>query len=246
MELFEATLICSLVSKLKQYVDCSYLTLHLMCDKLSCHRLMLKLQRCFSTSIRRNGMAYIGREPVSLPPTVQVTRLSYSIQVQGPLGKTEIPVFPFIRLSQIEASEMANNLPAISISVEDAAIKEQRQMWGTTRTLVANAVQGMLEGFRVPVHLVGVGYRAAIEDDPRPSPTSSGKRLNLKLGFSHSIFMPIPKGVEADVPIPTRIELFCTDKCKLKQFAADIRSKRKPEPYKGKVSHFVVVKLTEF
>jgi len=179
-------------------------------------------------------MAHIGREPITVPPQVQITRLSSSIQVQGPLGTTEVPVLPFLNLTHVPPSETADNQAAISISVEDAEVKEQRQMWGTTRTLVSNAVTGMSEGFRIPVHLVGVGYRAAIEPDPRPTPNSSGQRLNLKLGFSHALLMPIPKEIEAKVPIPTRIELFATDKCRLKQFTADIRSKRKPEPYKGK------------
>lgn len=179
-------------------------------------------------------MAHIGREPINLPEKVQVSLLESSIQIEGPLGRASIPSFPFLAVTHIPPSETTNNQPAISISVADASVKEQRQMWGTTRTLVSNAILGMSEGFRVAVHLVGVGYRAALEADPRPSPISSGQRLNMKLGFSHSIFMPIPKGIEAKVPIPTRIELFCTDKCRLKQFAADIRGKRKPEPYKGK------------
>jgi large subunit ribosomal protein L6 len=205
---------------------------------------MLGLKRCFSTSIRRHGMAHIGREPISLPPTVQINRLESGILVEGPLGKTEIPAFPYLAVTHISPSETVNNQPAVAISVSDENSKQQKQMWGTTRTLVSNAVQGMSEGFRVSVHLVGVGYRAALEADPRPTPSSSGQRLNIKLGYSHPIFMPIPKEIEAKVPIPTRIELFCTDKQKLGQFAANIRRNRVPEPYKGKVSLFTESKST--
>ena len=109
-------------------------------------------------------------------------------------------------------------------------------MWGLTRALIDNAVVGMTEGFSVNLYLVGVGYRAAMEDDPRGTEEGgNGRRLNMKLGFSHSVFQPIPAGITAEVPTPTKISLFCTDKQRLGQFAAEIRQWRKPEPYKGKV-----------
>lgn len=98
----------------------------------------------------------------------------------------------------------------------------------------------MTEGFSVNLYLVGVGYRAAMEDDPRGTEEGgNGKRLNMKLGFSHSVFQPIPQGITADVPTPTKISLFCTDKQRLGQFAAEIRQWRKPEPYKGKVCYYL-------
>lgn len=114
-------------------------------------------------------------------------------------------------------------------------------MWGTTRTLIFNAVMGMTEGYTVPVYLVGVGYRAAIEPDPRGTTEgNSGQRLNMKLGFSHAVFVPIPAHIKAEVPLPTKIVLSCTDKSQLGQFAANVRGWRPPEPYKGKVSDLIL------
>ena len=109
-------------------------------------------------------------------------------------------------------------------------------MWGTTRTLINNAIIGMTEGFTVPLYLVGVGYRAALEDDPcGTTEGNSGKRLNMKVGFSHSVYVPIPKHIKAEVPLPTKIVLSCTDKHQLGLYAAKVRAWRPPEPYKGKV-----------
>jgi len=83
----------------------------------------------------------------------------------------------------------------------------------------------------LPIKLVGVGYRAQVEDDPT---ILKGKRLNMKLGFAHPVFVSVPEGITADTPFPTRIVLRGTDKQALGQFAANIRNGRKPEPYKGK------------
>ena len=107
-------------------------------------------------------------------------------------------------------------------------------MWGLTRTLIQNAITGMTEGFSVPLYLEGVGYRAAIEPDPR-SAESNGRRLNMKLGYSHSVLVPIPSYIKAEVQSPTVILLSCLDKQKLGNFAATVRRWRPPEPYKGKV-----------
>jgi large subunit ribosomal protein L6 len=124
----------------------------------------------------------------------------------------------------------------VALSVDDATQKKQRSMWGLTRTLINNAIVGMTEGFSVPLYLVGVGYRAALEDDPRGmGDGNSGKRLTMKLGFSHSVFVPIPSHIKAEVPAATKIVLSCTDKHQLGLFAAKVRKWRPPEPYKGKV-----------
>jgi len=119
--------------------------------------------------------------------------------------------------------------------VEDPAVKRQRMIWGRTRTLIENAITGMTVGFTVPLYLVGVGYRAALEADPLGQrPGWTGQRLNMKVGFSHSVFVPIPSHVNVQVTSPTKIVLSCTDKQALGQFAAQIRKWRPPEPYKGK------------
>lgn len=124
----------------------------------------------------------------------------------------------------------------LEISVENSKIKNQRQMWGTTRTLINNAIIGMTEGFSVPLYLVGVGFRAALEQDPRGTEFGGGgTRLNLKVGYSHTVFVPVPPHIKAEVPTATKIQLFCTDKQKLGLFAAEVRGWRRPEPYKGKV-----------
>ncbi|KZS90493.1 ribosomal protein L6, partial [Sistotremastrum niveocremeum HHB9708] len=188
--------------------------------------------RCFSTTARANAVnSHIGREPIVIPPSVTIQQNASTLAISGPLGATHLPIHPFVSLA---FSTDKQNRNQVAVSIEDGEIKQQRQMWGTTRTLLANAVTGMSEGFKVSLHLVGVGYRVQIEADPRPREGMSGQRLNMKLGFSHLVTVPIPDYIKAEVPFATRIDLFCTDKQKLGQFAADVRKFRKPEPYKGK------------
>jgi large subunit ribosomal protein L6 len=132
----------------------------------------------------------------------------------------------------------------VTLSVENAEVKKQRSMWGLTRTLIQNAVTGMTEGFSVPLYLVGVGYRAALESDPRGKCEGmSGMRLNMKLGFSHTVIVPVPDHIKAEVPHATKIVLSCTDKHQLGLFAARVRKWRPPEPYKGKVSGLIVFQV---
>jgi len=135
----------------------------------------------------------------------------------------------------------------LGIFVTDPTKKAQRMMWGTTRTLIANAITGQTTGFTLPVYLLGVGFRAALESDPRRLPPTHQDviaaggpdvprtRLAMKLGYSHTVYVVVPEGIKVTLPSPTIIVVFGTDKAKVGQFAADIREKRKPEPYKGKV-----------
>ncbi|KAK7048351.1 60S ribosomal protein [Favolaschia claudopus] len=185
----------------------------------------------FNTGSRANvHLSHIGSKPIPVPSTVKFDVSSTSVGIEGPLGKTTLPIFPFVKL------ELGNEEPKLlQVSVEDPEIKEQRRMWGTTRTLISNAVTGMTEGFAVRLYLEGVGYRVAMEEDPRGTADGgNGRRLNMKLGYSHSVFVPIPPHINAEVPAPTKIQLFCTDKHQLGLFAAKVQSFRKPEPYKGK------------
>ncbi|KAH8145354.1 uncharacterized protein LAJ45_10636 [Morchella importuna] len=99
-------------------------------------------------------------------------------------------------------------------------------MWGTTRSVLQNLVLGVTEGHSVILRLVGVGYRATVE--------RGGSILNLKVGFSHPVELPVPEGVRCQVPMPTRILLEGCDKVRIKDFAAVVREWRRPEPYKGK------------
>ncbi len=171
----------------------------------------------------------VGRQPITIPPTITLTPSSTAVSVKGPLGETFVPLMPFTKL--------ANTAPnTLAVSVENPKERKQRAMWGLTRTLIQNAIIGMTEGFTLPVYLVGVGYRAALEADPRGKGEGrSGQRLNMKLGFSHSVFVSVPEHVKCEVPLPTKIVLSCTDKHQLGLFAAQIRRWRPPEPYKGKV-----------
>jgi large subunit ribosomal protein L6 len=187
--------------------------------------------RYFSSTARAQAhVSHIGREPIKYPANVTLAPSPTSISVVGPLGTTSVPLKPYMTIEFPEPNVMA-------VLVENAEVKEQRQMWGTTRTLISNAITGMSEGFSVPLYLVGVGYRVALEEDPRgTSNGGNGKRLNMKLGYSHSVFVPIPAHIQCEVPLPTKIILGCTDKHQLGLFSAKVRSYRKPEPYKGKVS----------
>lgn len=192
--------------------------------------------RAFSTSavVQRGITSNIGKQPIKYPNTVTFTPSTTSLSIQGPLGTTSVPLESYMTLKFSEPE-------TLEISVEDSKKKNQRQMWGTTRTLINNAIIGMSEGFSVPLYLVGVGYRAALEDDPRGKEFGGGgTRLNMKLGFSHSVMVPVPPHIKAEVPSATKIQLSCTDKQKLGLFAAEVRDWRRPEPYKGKVRRFLV------
>ena len=191
--------------------------------------------RCFSSTRPTHGYtSHIGKTPIPVPASVILNATPAKLQVTGPLGSTSVPLEPYMHLTPAENG-------VVALSVDDATQKKQRSMWGLTRTLIDNAIVGMTEGFSVPLYLVGVGYRAALEDDPRGMENGgSEKRLNMKLGFSHSVFVPIPPHIKAEVPTATKIVLSCTDKHQLGLFAAKVRKWRPPEPYKGKVRPFSV------
>ena len=187
--------------------------------------------RSFSTSApsRAGLISHIGRQPIVYPPSVTLTPSPTAVSVKGPLGETSVPLMPFMNIAEPAPQ-------TLTVSVQEPKERKQRAMWGLTRTLIHNAIVGMTEGFTTPVYLVGVGYRAALEADPRGKVEGlSGQRLSMKLGFSHSVFVPIPEHIKVEVPVPTKIVLSCTDKHQLGLFAAQIRRWRPPEPYKGKV-----------
>ncbi|KAI0304416.1 ribosomal protein L6, alpha-beta domain-containing protein [Multifurca ochricompacta] len=194
----------------------------------SAQRLGLAVRTFSSSVVTRGHTSNIGKTPINFQPSVSFKPTPTSLFVTGPLGTTSIPLEPYMTLDFPTPG-------TLTLSVENAEFKKQRSMWGLTRTLIQNAVTGMTEGFNVPLYLVGVGYRAALEADPRgKSEGMSGMRLNMKLGFSHPVIVPIPDHIKAEVPHPTKIGLSCTDKHQLGLFAAKVRKWRPPEPYKGK------------
>ncbi|KAI0345755.1 ribosomal protein L6 [Trametopsis cervina] len=185
--------------------------------------------RCFSTTSRASAalVSNIGKKPISLPPSIAVAPSPTGVAVTGPLGTTVVPYPDFIKLD-VQNEKLA-------VSVEDPSEKRQRMIWGRTRTLISNAITGMTDGFETPLYLVGVGYRAALEEDPLGKrPGWTGERLSLKIGFSHTVYVSVPDHIQVTVVSPTKMLLKCTDKQAIGQFAAEIRKWRPPEPYKGK------------
>jgi large subunit ribosomal protein L6 len=161
-------------------------------------------------------MSRIGRSPIPVPSNVTVTLSGDSVSVKGPQGTLERTLPTGISITQ-EGDELVVSRP------DDE--RRHRALHGLSRSLVANLVSGVTDGFSKELEIVGVGYRATAK-----GPNS----LELALGFSHPVFVNAPEGIAFEVPIPTRIIVKGIDKEKVGQVAADIRKLRKPEPYKGK------------
>ncbi|GAA5987858.1 hypothetical protein JCM11641_003511 [Rhodosporidiobolus odoratus] len=191
--------------------------------------------------------SHIGSAPIPLPPAVTFVSPSPHLGsstspsqafIRGPKGQLGVPVAPFVRLAVGDAPASASaTRSTLEVAVEDASLKHQRAVWGLTRSLLANAVTGVSEGFTLPLRLVGVGYRASVEASSASATQSDSppvQRLNLKLGFAHPVLIDLPSDVTAITPTPTSIVLAGIDKQRLGQVAARIRSWRVPEPYNGK------------
>ena len=160
-------------------------------------------------------MSRIGKRPVAIPAGVEAKIQDGVISVKGPKGTLTMPTVDDIRY------ELANG----AISVQPANdTKRARAFWGMQRTLVANLVAGVTEGFTKVLEITGVGYRAAAQ----------GKNLRLQLGYSHDVNVDVPEGIEIKTPDNTTVEVSGIDRQKVGQVAAEIRRWRKPEPYKGK------------
>ena len=161
-------------------------------------------------------MSRIGKQPITIPSGVEVTLDGNHVTVKGPKGTLEHDAPVDITIAR-EGDELLVSRP------DDE--REHRSLHGLTRSLVANMVAGVSEGFTKELEIVGVGYRAA---------AAGPRRIDLQLGFSHPVAVDAPDGVEFEVPSPTRITVKGYDKQLVGQVAADIRKIRKPEPYKGK------------
>ena len=161
-------------------------------------------------------MSRIGRAPITVPAGVEITVSENNhITVKGPKGTLERDLVPQMKIN-IEAG-------VITVSRPDDS-KENRSLHGLTRTLVDNMVVGVTQGFEKKLEINGVGYRAVKE----------GKNLVLNIGYSHQVTVSENDDIQIEVPDANHVVIKGIDKQKVGQFAADVRSKRPPEPYKGK------------
>ena len=160
-------------------------------------------------------MSRIGKAPIEVPNGVEVSIAGRTVSVKGPKGQLsrEIP-------GEIIVRKEENTILVERPNDE----RTNRSLHGLSRTLVANMVTGVTEGFAKELEIVGVGYRAEAQ----------GQNLRLALGFSHPVVVAAPEGISFEVPVQTRVIVKGIDKELVGQVAANIRSIRKPEPYKGK------------
>lgn len=160
-------------------------------------------------------MSRIGGKPIPVPEKVSVDIKDRAVKVKGPKGEMDLAL-----VDEVEA-QMEDGSVVVKPLGED---KRSRSMWGMQRSLLANMVTGVSEGFERKLEITGVGYRAQMK----------GKNLNLQLGFSHDVLFETPDGIEIKCPSQTEIIISGIDKQKVGQVAAKIRGYRPPEPYKGK------------
>lgn len=160
-------------------------------------------------------MSRIGQAPITIPSGVDVTVAPGTVRVKGPKGQLERSVPEGISLEQSDGELRV---------VRAGESNDVRALHGLVRSLVANMIQGVTEGFEKRLEIHGVGYRAA----------KAGNDLELSVGFSHTVRKAAPAGIEFEVPAPTRITVRGIDKELVGQTAADIRAIKKPEPYKAK------------
>jgi large subunit ribosomal protein L6 len=160
-------------------------------------------------------MSRIGRLPIAVPTTVDVTIEGRTLTIKGPRGTLTRAIHPDMSVSREDTTIV------VSRPTEQ---KTHKQLHGLTRTLINNMVIGVSDGYRKGLEITGVGYRAAL----------NGKKLQLNLGYSHPIEIDPPEGISFEVETPTRLAVLGIDKELVGQIAAKVRSTRKPEPYKGK------------
>lgn len=165
-------------------------------------------------------MSRIGRKPIDVPSGVEVKMDGNTITVKGPKGTLSR------ELHKDMIIEQTGNVIDVKRPSES---KQHKSLHGLTRTLVANMVEGVTNGFKKELEIQGVGYRAA----------KQGKDLVMNLGYSHQVIMPEVDGISIEVPNPNSIIISGPDKQAVGQFAAVVREKRPPEPYKGKGIRYV-------
>ncbi len=160
-------------------------------------------------------MSRVGKKPITIPAGVTIDLKPEMIKVKGPKGELSQAIHPKVTVSQGESGLL------VSVKREDN--KAERSLWGLFRSLIQNMVVGVTDGFTKTLEINGVGYKAAI----------NGRKIVLNLGYSHPIEMEIPAGLEAKLE-KNVITVSGADRQLVGQFAAEIRSQREPEPYKGK------------
>ena len=160
-------------------------------------------------------MSRIGKKPIPLPKGVTVKIAADAVEVQGPKGKLRQPIPPGIVFAQEDSTVVAR------LERDDAGLKK---FHGLARSLVANAVTGVTDGFKRELDIVGVGYRAELK----------GKQVHFALGYSHPILFDIPNGIDVAVDKQTHLVVTGVDRQLVGQVAANMRRLRKPDPYKQK------------
>jgi len=165
-------------------------------------------------------MSRVGKKPISIPSGVKVAVIEDRVEAEGPKGKLSTTVPRGIRIEE-SGGELR--------SVPEGGGRELRAFWGLARSLVANAVQGVSQGFSKQLDIVGIGYRANLE----------GGKVVFALGYSQPIKFPIPSGITIEIEKQTRITVSGVDKQLVGQTAARIRALRKPDPYKQKGVRYV-------
>jgi len=161
------------------------------------------------------SVSRIGRKPISVPDGVSIDVKPGAVSVKGPKGELSQAVSPDMKVDQSDGT----------LTVERPTDRgEHRALHGLTRSLIANMVEGVTDGYEKRLEIQGVGYRARLQ----------GKSLELSVGYSHPISVTAPEGIEFEVPVPTQIIVRGIDKQLVGETAARIRRTRPPEPYKGK------------
>jgi large subunit ribosomal protein L6 len=160
-------------------------------------------------------MSRIGRQPIPVPSGVELTIEPDLVRVKGPKGELQERISRDMKIAE-EDGQITVTRPSDR--------RDHRALHGLTRSLVANMVQGVTDGFEKRLEIQGVGYRAALK----------GKDIELSVGYSHSVTIEAPAGIEFEVPMPTRITVRGSSKQAVGEVAARIRKVRPPEPYKGK------------
>ena len=160
-------------------------------------------------------MSRVGKYPVAVPQGVTVTVAGKLLTIKGKLGELKLET-----TDDVEATFADGK---VSVKAKNET-KRARAQWGTTRATINNMVKGVSVGYKKTLDITGVGFKALAQ----------GKKLNLNLGFSHDVVYNVPEGIEVKTPVPTQIEVSGANRQKVGQVAAEIRSYKQPEPYKGK------------